>query len=318
MHHRIVPIPCKPYSLNWLPERLIVSHYENDYGGAVRSLNILRDRLVSIDLISTPAAEVRALKREELSAMASVVLHELYFGNLTGQRKEPDDATARALAEHFGSVERWRREFLGTAHALQGRGGWVGLSYSPYDRRLYNEIAIDDAQAVPGTVPILVLDLYEHAYHLEFGANATAYVEAFMRLIDWTVVSTRFGAAVGHAHASPSADNALPSISVEELGALMVGDTPVQVVDARPRNYVSRNPETMPNAVWRDPDTVDDWCGQLSSDAAVFVFCAYGFEVGCGVATKLRQRGFDARYIRGGLAAWNGAARSREVPSLHA
>ena len=93
----------------------------------------------------------------------------------------------------------------------------------------------------------------------------------------------------------------------------MATDQRPQVVDARPRNYVSRNPDTMPNAVWRDPETVDDWCGQLSFDAPVFVYCAYGFEVGCKVATVLRQRGFDARYVRGGLAAWHGAEGPRAV-----
>jgi Fe-Mn family superoxide dismutase len=60
----------------------------------------------------------------------------------------------------------------------------------------------------------------------------------------------------------------------------------------------------MPNAVWRDPDRVDEWCAQLSPQSPVFVYCAYGFEVGCGVTTVLRERGFDARYIRGGISAW--------------
>jgi rhodanese-related sulfurtransferase len=139
-----------------------------------------------------------------------------------------------------------------------------------------------------------------------YGHNATAYVDAFMRLIDWPVVTERLTQATAgqHRHGPQAPDDALPSISVEELGALMVTDRRPQVVDARPRNYVSRNPDTMPRAVWRDPERVDDWCGQLSPEAPVFVYCAYGFEVGCNVATVLRQRGFDARYVRGGLAAW--------------
>jgi superoxide dismutase, Fe-Mn family len=86
-----------------------------------------------------------------------------------------------------------------------------------------------------------------------------------------------------------------------------------QVVDARPRNYVSRDPDTMPNAVWRDPERVDDWCAQLSPEAPVFVYCAYGFEVGRSVTTARRERGFDARYIRGGLAAWYGVGGARAV-----
>lgn len=315
MQHQIVPIPCKPYSLNWLPERLIVSHYEHNYGGAVRALNALRDRLASLDLASAPIAEVRALKHEELAAMASVVLHELYFGNLTGERKQPVGKLAAALEEDFGNVEKWRRQFVGLARSLDGRGGWVALSYSPYDRRLYNQILLDDTHSLPGAVPLLVLDMYEHAYHLEFGANAAAYIDAFMRLIDWTAVSARLEGPVEHQRReSVTSTDPLPSISVEELSALMVTAPGLQVVDARPRNYVSRNPDTMPQAIWRDPESVDDWCSQLSSDGPVFVYCAYGFEVGCKVATTLRERGFDARYVRGGLAAWNGTASPRGTP----
>jgi len=313
MHHSIVPIPCKPYSLNWLPERLIVSHYEHNYGGVVQSLNALRDRLASLDFARAPIAEVRALKHEELAAMASVVLHELYFGNLTGERKLPVGKLAAALEEDFGNVEKWRHQFVALARSLDGRGGWVTLTYSPYDRRLYNQIMLDDARSLPGAVPILVLDMYEHAYQLEFGANAAAYIDAFMRLIDWTAVSSRLEGSVERRESLIAADP-LPSMSVEELSALMATAPGLQVVDARPRNYVSRNPDTMPQAIWRDPESVDDWCGQLSSDAPVFVYCAYGFEVGCKVATTLRERGFDARYIRGGLAAWNGTAGPRGTP----
>jgi Fe-Mn family superoxide dismutase len=173
-------------------------------------------------------------------------------------------------------------------------GGRLGLGRAqllPPRGRLYNQIALEDAQAIPGAVPILVLDMYEHAYHLEFGANGTAYIDAFMRLIEWTVVTERLTHATADRprRGPQTSDDTLASISVEELGALMVTDQRPQVVDARPRNYVSRNPETMPSAVWRDPERVDDWCGQLSSEAPVVVYCAYGFEVGCNVATVLRE-----------------------------
>jgi Fe-Mn family superoxide dismutase len=129
-----------------------------------------------MDPTTTSAAEIRGLKREELSAMASVVLHELYFANLSGARKGPGPIVAAALEEHFGGVDRWQREFVGAAQGLACGSGWVLLSYSPHEGRLYNQIALEDAQAIPGAVPILVLDMYEHAYHLEFGANATAYI----------------------------------------------------------------------------------------------------------------------------------------------
>ncbi len=315
MHHQILPIPRKPYALSWLPERLIVSHYEKDYGAAVRSLNALRDRLAVMDPSAVAPAEMRALKREELSVVGAVILHELYFVNLGGDGKIPAVVTA-ALEKDFGGARQWRGDFVAAARSLAGGPGWVVLSYSPYDGRLYNQIAIDHSHAMVGAVPTLVLDMYEHAYHLEFGPNAAAYVDAFMRIIEWTVVAERLmGATGGQGHEPGTGKETLPSISVEEVRTFMQGEQQFQVVDARPRNYVSKDPDTMPNAVWRDPERVDEWCAQLSPEAPVFVYCAYGFEVGCRVTTALRERGFDARYIRGGLAAWYGAGGAREVRS---
>jgi Fe-Mn family superoxide dismutase len=119
LHHQIIPIPRKPYALKWLPERLIVSHYEKDYGAAVRSLNALRDRLAALDLSSVAAAEMRGLKREELSAVGSVILHELYFMNLGGDGKVPA-VVATALEQDFGGVREWRRQFLAAAQSLAG------------------------------------------------------------------------------------------------------------------------------------------------------------------------------------------------------
>jgi superoxide dismutase, Fe-Mn family len=314
LRHQILPIPRKPYALNWLPERLIVSHYEKDYGAAVRSLNALRDRLAAVDPASVSPAELRALKREELASLGSVIFHELYFLNLGGDAKIPD-MVKTALEKSFGGVHQWRRDFVASAQALAGGPGWVVLSYSPYDGRLYNQIAIDHSQAMVGAAPILVLDMYEHAYHLEFGANAAAYVDVFIRVIDWTAVAERLMRAAGdrERNEAGTAQEALPSISVEELHTVMHSEQQFQVVDARPRNYVSRDPDTMPNAVWRDPERVDDWCAQLSPEAPVFVYCAYGFEVGRSVTTARRERGFDARYIRGGLAAWYGVGGARAV-----
>src|SRR5207253_8754706 len=83
----ISPIAVRPWTLNGISERMIVSHYENNYGEAVRTLNAIRADLVALD-VRTPAYRLRALKREEVLAMGSVTLHELYFGNLGGQGKD--------------------------------------------------------------------------------------------------------------------------------------------------------------------------------------------------------------------------------------
>src|SRR4051794_20743174 len=139
MTQQIAQIGCKPWTLNGLSDRLIVSHYEDNYGSAVRDLNAIRDRLSELDLAVANAHEVRALKREELAAMGSVALHELYFANIggdgsvlftgSGDGTRLPRAIATAIEQQFGSLIAWQREFIALAHALSGRSGWVVLSY---------------------------------------------------------------------------------------------------------------------------------------------------------------------------------------------
>ncbi|MBM3598483.1 MAG: superoxide dismutase [Alphaproteobacteria bacterium] len=335
MHNQIAPIPCRPWMLNGLSERLIVSHYENEYGAAVRALNAIRDEIGNLDFTTATGRQVRSLKQEELACMASVALHELYFANLGGDGKFVP-AVADALTRDFGAVDAWRSEFLAAARALRGVAGWVVLNYARRDRRLYVQMSTGHAQSLVDAVPILVLDMHEHAYHIDFGANATAYVDAFMRNIDWGVVADRLAAATGDRPSSQLAaagdapaisvkdlsagtDAAaiarlgLPSVSIEEFSAARAKSERVQVIDVRPRHYYSRNIDMMRGAVWRDPGRVDEWSKELSADRPVFVYCAYGFHVGCSVTAQLQERGLDAKYIRGGLSAWYAAGGAREL-----
>ena len=319
MDHEIAPIPVRPWTLNGMSERLIVSHYENDYGGAVRTLNAVRRELAALDA-RTPAYRLRALKREELSAMGSVALHELYFGNLGGEGNKIPDAAGAALEEHFGSTGAWRREFVATAQSLAGGSGWALLTYSRRQKRLWNQIAADHSQAAVDAAPVLALDMYEHAYHLDFGANATAYVDAFMRNINWAAVTARLDAVCAERPVPQEnlADTSLPSMSIEELAALRAKGEPVQVLDARPRHYISRTVDLMEGAEWRDPDRVAEWAGDLSREQPIAVYCAYGFHVGCSVTKALRERGYDARFIRGGVAAWYAAGGARALRKTEA
>ncbi len=190
MRYQLKPIFCRPWLLNGLSVKLIESHYENNYGGALRRLNAISEQLESLDFAKTPGYVVNGLKREELIALNSALLHEIYFASLGGDGK-PTKALAEALGRDFGSVDRWRSEFIAMGNALSGGSGWVLLVYLPRDRRLVNQYAADHSQAVAGGIPILALDMYEHAYHIDFGANAKAYVDAFMRNIDWKAVEER-------------------------------------------------------------------------------------------------------------------------------
>jgi superoxide dismutase, Fe-Mn family len=316
---QIAQIGCKPWTLNGLSDRLIVSHYENHYGAAVRDVNAVRERRAELDLATAPAPAVRALKREELAAMSSVTLHELYFGNLggdgsvlftgSGSGTGLPKQMAAAIEQHFGSVAGWQREFSALAHALSGRSGWLVLSYSRQDGRLANELLEDDSQFAVDAAPLLVLDMYEHAYQAEFGANATAYIDAFLRNVDWTTVSNRLKQATDRLPAVDS--KAVDEISAEELAARRATGEPIQVIDARPRFHFSRSSDMIEGAVYRDPDRVHEWAPELAADTPVVVYCAYGFNVGCAVAGVLRERGFDARFLRGGLSAWLGIGGAR-------
>jgi Fe-Mn family superoxide dismutase len=293
--------------LNGISPRLIESHYENNYGAALNRLNAISEEIEQLDLGKSSDHSLVRLKRDEAAALNSTLLHELYFASLGGDGRVLPDAVANAIAKDFGSVDRWRQEFVGLANGLAGGSAWVLLTYVPRDGRLINQIASDHDQGIAGGVPILALDMYEHAYHLEFGANAGAYVAAFMRNIDWPAVKLRYEDAIKVApprrlEQPEFAD--VPSISAEEVRALLNSGTPVQIIDTRPKHYTSKAQDIMQGAVWRDPERLDEWIGTLSKTEPVVTFCVYGFHIGCGTASTLRKAGFDARYMAGGHSAW--------------
>ena len=116
-----------------------------------------------------------------------MVLHELFFDSL-GEESEPDAVLKDALARHFGSVDRWRAEFRAMGKALGGGSGWVLLTHSRRDGTLVNQWAMDHTTTLAAGEPLLALDMYEHSYHMDYGANAAAYVEASMAAINWTKV----------------------------------------------------------------------------------------------------------------------------------
>jgi Fe-Mn family superoxide dismutase len=309
MKYAIAPLFARPWTLNGISARLIESHYELNYGGAVNRLNALTEQLESLDRTKTPPEVIHRLKRDEFTALNSMLLHELYFASIGGDgRAVPAEMTA-ALTRDFGTVNRWRDEFVGLAESLAAAqsAGWVLLTYVPRDARLIDHVATDDGHSIAGGIPVLALDMYEHAYHLEFGANATAYIAAFMRNIDWKTTETRTLAAMKVA-APPKLVQpefaGTPAVSVEEVEAMLRSGQRVRVIDVRPRHYITKATDIMDGAVWRDPERIEDWIGELDKDTPVVTFCVYGFHIGCQTASALRERGFDARYMSGGHYAW--------------
>src|SRR5712672_2164054 len=178
------PLSLDPKAIKGISEKILVSHYENNYVGAVKRLSAIAAQLAELDFAKAPGFVINGLKREELIAMNSMILHEAYFDSLGGGGVARA-SLADAITRDFGSLERWRAEFSAMGKAEGGGSGWVLLMYSPRDKRLVNQWAADHTNALAGGRPVIALDMYEHAYHMDYGAKAGGYVDAFMEAINW-------------------------------------------------------------------------------------------------------------------------------------
>jgi Fe-Mn family superoxide dismutase len=323
------PFLLKPQRMNGLSERLLVSHYENNYGGALRRLNAIRARLAAVDWGHMPVFEINGLKREELIAAGSVILHEIYFDSLGGDGDnaptglaEPTAGLAQALERDFGSVMAWRAEFTAMAKALAGGSGWAILSWSERLGRLVNQWAADHAHALPGATPILALDMYEHAYHLEFGARAAAYVDQVMANLNWERIGARYRLAIGEGvgedelflpFGAPAQEEA--RISAEELKAALESDEdrrPVLLDLCLPVD-LPRRTDMLAGASMHAPAALPRWAEDLPRSRPIVAYCICGFQVSGRAVTELRRRGYDARALVGGITAWH-AIGGRTVP----
>jgi len=184
MTYQIKPFALDPKSVKGISEKVLVGHYENNYVGAVKRLSAIAAQLAELDFAKAPGFVINGLKREELIAMNSMILHEAYFDSLGGGGAA-SGSLADAITRDFGSIERWRAEFSAMGKAEGGGSGWVILAYSPRDKRLVNQWAADHTTTLAGGRPVLVLDMYEHAYHMDYGAAAARYVDIYMEAIRW-------------------------------------------------------------------------------------------------------------------------------------
>lgn len=187
-----MPLPFDPKTVPGLSEKLLTSHHDNNYVGAVKRLGAIRAAFGNIDPATAPVFTINGLKREELIAWNSMILHELYFNGL--RAAEPaEPVLAQAIERDFGGHDRWAAEFSGMGKALGGGSGWVLLTYSRRDNRLVNTWAADHTMVLADGAPLLALDMYEHAYQMDYGAKAGDYVNAFMKAFTWSHANGVFG-----------------------------------------------------------------------------------------------------------------------------
>ncbi len=189
------PLSFDVAKLKGLSAKLIESHWANNYSGSVKTLNAVNAQLSqALDNPDTPPFVYNGLKREHLIRTGSVILHELYFDNLGGNG-QADAELRTALAKQFGTFDRWETEFRKIAQGLGGGSGWVILGYNNRFGTLENYWSWDHAHFPADTVPLLVMDMYEHSYHMDFGAAAAKYIDAFFQNIQWQAVGERLSHA---------------------------------------------------------------------------------------------------------------------------
>ncbi len=189
----------KKFTLNGLDgisDSQISQHMDILYVGYVNKLNEIEEKLKGVDLVSANQtySDLRALKIEESFALNGIVLHELYFENLGRETEVPGGKFADMIMRDFGDVERWAAEFKACGMAARG---WVLLSYSHFDGKLHNYCLDSHNLNLPASsTPLLVMDVYEHAYTIDYGVKRPPYIEAFMSNMKWPMVEERFNAYV--------------------------------------------------------------------------------------------------------------------------
>ncbi|HTL97332.1 MAG TPA: Fe-Mn family superoxide dismutase [Holophagaceae bacterium] len=187
--HAAVPLPFAPSKLKGLSERLIVSHHDNNYGGAVKNLNAVRAQLGTLPN-DAAGFLVGGLRAKELAYANSAALHEAYFGNLGGDGKA-DGPALQAIVSGFGSAAAWEEAFRALGSSLGGGSGWAILDYAFTDGSLRVAWSGDHTQTLASGYPLLVMDMYEHAYQMDYGAAAGKYIDAFFQNIQWDEVNRR-------------------------------------------------------------------------------------------------------------------------------
>jgi len=294
MTYSVRPLACNTAILDGLSTELINRHYDEHYRSDAQRLDLLRAELARLDWSNASSYVIKGLKQDELVAANSALLHELYFETLGNSGPLKPGGLSVAFARDFGSFDRWSDEFAAIGKSLGDRPSWVLCSWSTRENRLVNQWADDSTGLLGSATPVLALDMYEHAYTMDFGVDAGSYVGTFIRNIDWEKANARYAAVVEHATGS------LALTSNEFLQ----NQEDIMLVDVRRAGAFQASKAMITNATWLDPEQVATWSEDLPTDKPVVVYCVFGHEVGQATAAILHARGIDAKFLVGGIHDW--------------
>jgi Fe-Mn family superoxide dismutase len=174
----------------------VAPHVQAHYGGALKAFNEIEDIFAKLYKGETKVEkrEYRELQQERVSRANSVILHEFYFDNITPKPPEPPEDVRKAIADRFGSLDRWVEDFKACANAAQG---WAMLIHHPINKKLYN-IVLDmhDIGPMAMEVPLVLIDVYEHAYYVDYKNKKGDYINNFVKFFDWDEINRRYQSAV--------------------------------------------------------------------------------------------------------------------------
>lgn len=182
--------PLTYTSLEGISEKQLKEHHDVLYAGYVKKWNEIQEKLAAVDYAKANAthSDVRELKVEETFALNGVKLHEGYFDNMVSGGSEPASVIKEWIEKDFGSFEKWKEEFMALGLAARG---WVILAFDLDDGRLYNILCDSHNQGgVWNSVALFIMDVYEHAYFVDFATGRKAYIEVFFKNINWDHVNS--------------------------------------------------------------------------------------------------------------------------------
>jgi len=190
-HEEIAARELKPelLEMDGISRASVEAHYKL-YQGYVAKRNEILVKLAEVDLSTANQvySDVRALKIDLTFAIGGVKNHEVYFEHLGGGGGDPTGAIASLIERDFGSVEAWRTDLKATG---MGGRGWAWTAFDWDEQRLFNYIG--DAQntfPVWNATPLVALDVYEHAYFLDYQTDRASYIDAFFANLDWDVIAS--------------------------------------------------------------------------------------------------------------------------------
>lgn len=176
--------------LDGISLKMIQEHFKL-YQGYVKKTNEIQDKIESADKSEANGvfSYIGELKRQETFAVNGMKLHEVYFGHLgdpstsSGQVGKPGGALVKMIEKDFGSLDAWKEDMIATGISARG---WAILAFDFKDNRLHNYGSdAHNVGAVWGAIPLIVLDVYEHAYFMDYGVNRKDYLNSFFKNLDW-------------------------------------------------------------------------------------------------------------------------------------